>query len=255
MSEAQATLSSDRGDERAPPLAGKLAVVTGGTRGIGRAIAAALRARGASVIATGTKPEGDVPQGCRYVQLKLEDRQSVESMCRLIEREAPHILVNNAGMSSAAAIENADMDEVLRVHEVNLVAPMRLCQAAVAGMKRNRWGRIVNITAVPSAYGRKARGIGGSSKAAMEAMTASLAAEFGSYGILANSVAPGFIETEALRALYTAEQLKAFADVVPIKRLGTPEEIASLVVWLAGPENGYLTAQHLFVDGGFGRMR
>ena len=237
------------------PLAGKLAVVTGGTRGIGRAIAAALSARGASVIATGTKKEGDVPAGCRYVQLKLEEPPSVESLCRLIEREAPHILVNNAGMSSSAAVENADMDDLLRVHEVNLMAPMRLCQAAVAGMKRHHWGRIVNITAVPSAYGRKARAIGGSSKAALEAMTASLAAEFAPYGILANCVAPGFIETEALRALYSAAQLKALSDVVPMKRLGTPEEIAALVVWLAGPENGYLTAQHLFVDGGFGRMR
>jgi NAD(P)-dependent dehydrogenase (short-subunit alcohol dehydrogenase family) len=238
-----------------PSLEGKLAVVTGGTRGIGRAIAAAMRARGAAVIATGTKIAGGVPAGCRFVQLKLEDRQSVESLCRLILHEAPHILVNNAALSSAAAVENADMDEVLRVHETNLMAPLRLCQAAVLGMKRHGWGRIVNITAVPAAYGRKGRAIGGSSKAALEAMTASLAAEYAPYGILANCVAPGFIETEALRALYSAAQVKALAEIVPVKRLGTPEEVASLVVWLTGPENGYLTGQHLFADGGFGRVR
>lgn len=237
------------------PLKGKLAIVTGATRGIGRAIAAALLTRGAEVIATGTKPDGEGPPGSRYAALRLEDPVSVESLCRRIAREAPHILVNNAGMSSAATIESVDIDEVLRVHEVNLVAPMRLCRAALPGMKRHGWGRIVTITAVPSAYGRKGRGVGGSSKAAMEAMTASLAAEVAPHGILANSVAPGFIETEALGALYSREQIRALADGIPVKRLGTPEEVASLVVWLASPENGYLTAQHLFADGGFGRMR
>ncbi|MFO0997794.1 MAG: SDR family NAD(P)-dependent oxidoreductase [Alphaproteobacteria bacterium] len=236
-------------------LEGKLAVVTGGTRSIGRAIVEALLARGASVIGTGTKPAGEVPKGCRYHCLKLEDRQSVEQFCGVIEKEAPHILVNNAGVSSPATAEELRMDDVERVHEINLIAPLRLCQAAVKGMKRHGWGRIVNLTAVSGIFGRKARANYGSSKAALDGMTASLAAEYGADGILANCVAPGFIETDVLRSLYSAEQLKALADLVPTKRLGTAEEIASLVAWLCGPENGYVTGQNIVIDGGFGRVR
>jgi 3-oxoacyl-[acyl-carrier protein] reductase len=236
-------------------LRGKLAVVTGGTRSIGRAVVDEFLARGAVVIGTGTKPAADVPKGCRYHHLQLEDRQSVERLCRLIEQEAPHILVNNAGVSSPAAFEDLRMEEVERIHEIQLVAPLRLCQAAVPGMKRHGWGRIVNLTAISGVYGRTSRANYGSSKAALDGMTASLAAEYGAHGILANCVAPGFIETDVLRSLYSAEQLKALAETVPTKRLGTAEEIASLVAWLSGPENGYVTGQNIVIDGGFGRVR
>lgn len=236
-------------------LAGKLALVTGGSRSIGRAIVDEFLSRGASVIGTGTKPHVEMPKGCRYVQLKLEDRQSVESLCRVVESEAPHILINNAGMSSPGAIEDLDMADVERIHEINLVAPMRLCQAAVKGMKRHGWGRIVNITAVSGIWGRKTRANYGSSKGGLDGLTASLAAEMGRYGILANCVAPGFIDTDVLKGLYTDAQRKALAETVPVKRLGTAEEIASLVAWLSGPENGYVTAQNIVIDGGFGRVR
>ena len=183
-------------------LAGKLALVTGGSRSIGRAIVDEFLARGASVIGTGTKPHIEMPKGCRYVQLKLEDRQSVESLCRVIEGEAPHILVNNAGQSSPGAIEDLDMADVERIHEINLVAPMRLCQAAVKGMKRHGWGRIVNITAVSGIWGRKTRANYGSSKAGLDGLTASLAAEMGQYGILANCVGDGVLAQRAPDALW-----------------------------------------------------
>ncbi len=235
--------------------AGKLAVVTGGTRGIGRAVVEELRARGADVIATGTNAAGDLPAGCRYVRLVLEDARSVETMCALIAREAPHILINNAGVSAPGAIDDLDMDEVARVHDINLVAPLHLCRAALKGMTGHGWGRIVNLTAVSGIWGRKGRANYGSSKAGLDGMTASIAAEYGPHGVLANCVAPGFIETDVLRALYSAEQLKALADTVPVRRLGTAQAVAALVVWLAGTENTYVTAQNIVIDGGFGRAR
>ena len=236
-------------------LAGKLAIVTGGTRSIGRAVVEGLLARGAAVIGTGTRPRGDVPKGCRYAQLRLEDRQSVEALCRVIESEQPHILVNNAGSSSFALIEDLDLADVERVHEMHVVAPLRLCQAAIPGMKAHRWGRIVNITAISGIWARKTRANYGSAKAALDGMTANLAVEVALHGILANCVAPGFIDTDVLKRNYTEEQRRAMANSVPVKRLGTSKDIAAMVVFLAGPENGYVTAQNIVVDGGFGRLR
>ena len=236
-------------------LAGKLAVVTGGTRSIGRAVVERLLARGADVIGTGTKPDGDVPKGCRYAQLQLENPQSVESFRRVIESEQPHILINNGGTSSFATIEDVDLADVERIHEMHVVAPLRLCQAAIPGMKRHRWGRIVNITAVSGIWGRLTRTNYGSAKAALDGLTANLAAEVGAHGILANCVAPGFIDTDVLKKNYSEAQRKAMADSVPVKRLGTAADIADMVVFLAAPENGYITAQNIVVDGGFGRVR
>lgn len=236
-------------------LAGKLAVVTGGTRSIGRAVVDGLLARGAAVISTGTKPHVEMPKGCRHVQLQLEDRQSVESVCRVIESERPHILVNNAGTSSFSTIEDIDLADVERVHEMHVVAPLRLCQAALPGMKRHGWGRIVNITAISGIWGRKTRANYGSAKAGLDGLTANLAAEVGAHGILANCVAPGFIDTDILKKNYTEAQRREMADSVPVKRLGTAQDIASMVVFLSGPENGYITAQNIVVDGGFGRVR
>ena len=236
-------------------LAGKLAVVTGGTRSIGRAVVERLLARGADVIGTGTKTDGDVSEGCRYAQLQLENPQSVESFRRVIESEQPHILINNGGTSSFATIENVDLADVERIHEMHVIAPLRLCQAVIPGMKHHRWGRIVNITAVSGIWGRPTRTNYGSAKAALDGLTANLAAEVGAHGILANCVAPGFIDTDVLKKNYTEAQRKAMADSVPVERLGTAADIADTVVFLVGPENGYVTAQNIVVDGGFGRIR
>lgn len=236
------------------PLQGKLAVVTGATRGIGRAIAARLAADGADVIGTGTKPSGSLPDGCRYQQLRLDDDSSVESMCRMIEREAPHILVNNAGVSNPQSWAEIDAKTFRATHQIDLVAPMLLCKAAVPGMRRHGWGRFVGITALSGTFiGRKTRAAIASAKAGLDALHATLAADLAADGILANCVAPGFTDTDVLKELFKPEEIAAIAERIPMKRLGTPEEIASLVAFLAGPDNTFITGRQIVIDGGYAR--
>ncbi|MFO0998059.1 MAG: SDR family oxidoreductase [Alphaproteobacteria bacterium] len=238
----------------AGPLEGKRAVVTGATRGIGRAIAARLAADGADVIGTGTKPSGALPAGCRYHALRLEDDASVEAMCRTIEREAPHILVNNAGVSNPQGWAEIDAKTFRATHQIDLVAPMLLCKAAIPGMRRHGWGRFVGITALSGTYiGRKTRASIASAKAGLDALHATLAADLAEDGILANCVAPGFTDTDVLQQLFKPEEIAAIAERIPMKRLGKPEEIAALVAFLAGPDNSYITGRQIVIDGGYVR--
>ena len=236
------------------PLAGRRAVVTGATRGIGRAIAARLVAEGAEVVGTSTKPSAAVPDGCRHAQLVLEDPASLETFARLIEQSAPHILVNNAAIVNLKPFEEIEEAEFRRIHRVNLLAPMRLCKAAVPGMKRHGWGRIVNIASIWGPAARASRAAYSATKSGLDVMTASLAHECAAHGVLANCVSPGFTETEMLRQIYDAERLKALAETTPMKRLCKPEEVAAFVAWLSGPENTYITGQNLMIDGGFARF-
>lgn len=236
-------------------LSGKLAVVTGASRGIGRAVAERLAAQGAEVVGTSTKEGGGIPAGCRHEVVRLDDAASVAAFCETIGRLAPHILVNNAGVANPQTFEAIDDAEFRRVHEINLMAPMAICRAALPGMKRHGWGRIVNVTSIWGPLSRVARSTYASTKAALDGLTGCLAAETASHGILVNGVAPGFTETEMIKTIFPPDKLDALAKSVPMKRLAQPEEIAKVVVWLAGPENGYIAGQNILVDGGLSRVR
>ncbi len=165
----------------------------------------------------------------------------------------PDVLVNNAGINRLAPFEDTDPDTFLRIHHVNVFAPMMLCRSVVPGMRKRRWGRILNVASVWSLRSLSGRGAYSASKFGLDGLTAALAAEVAADNVLANCVSPGFIDTELLRGMMDAKQIAALTARVPMGRLGQPEEIAAFVAWLAGPENTHISGQNIAIDGGYTR--
>jgi 3-oxoacyl-[acyl-carrier protein] reductase len=232
-------------------LEGKLALVTGASRGIGHAIAAELVKQGAKVIGTATSEAGaaNVP-GVGKV-LNVRDAAQTDALIEAVQKEFGDILilVNNAGITRdnlALRMKDADWDEVM---ETNLRAVFRLSRAVMRGMMKARWGRIINITSVVGASGNPGQANYAAAKAAVVGMTKSLAREIGSRNITVNCVAPGFIDTDMTRAL-PDEQKKALLTQIPLGRLGKVEDIAAAVAYLASPGADYVTGTVLHVNGG-----
>jgi 3-oxoacyl-[acyl-carrier protein] reductase len=232
-------------------LEGKIALVTGASRGIGHAIAGQLLKDGAKVIGTSTSEAGakNVP-GIGMVL----DVRNAEACSRLIEDiEKQHgaiaILVNNAGITRdnlALRMKDAEFDEVI---DTNLRAVFRLSRAVMRGMMKARWGRIISITSVVGASGNAGQANYAAAKAAVAGMTRSLARELGRRHITVNCVAPGFIETDMTHAL-PEESKAALLGQIPLGRLGTPQDVAAAVAYLASPAAGYVTGAVLHVNGG-----
>ena len=227
-------------------LEGKLALVTGASRGIGYAIAEALRKQGANVVGTATGEAGlrNIPGG------KILDVRNAEQCDALIKELGDiAILVNNAGITRdnlALRMKDAEFDEVI---ETNLRAVFRLSRAVMRGMMKARWGRIINITSVVGASGNPGQANYAAAKAGVVGMTKALAAELGSRNITVNCVAPGFIDTDMTRAL-SEDQRKALLGQIPLGRLGTAQDVAAAVAYLVSPGGGYVTGAVLHVNGG-----
>jgi len=230
------------------------AVVTGGSRGIGYAIAERLIEDGLEVIVTGTKKNGKHPVGSIYYQVDFLDEASTNNFISYLKKQQINILINNAGINKIGNFSSIDINDFDRILKVNLRVPFQLCQAVIPFMENNKWGRIVNITSIFGNISKEYRAPYSSSKFGLDGMTAALAAEVSEKGILANSVGPGFIDTDLTREVLGAKGISKIESQIPIKRLGQAREIASLVSWLVSDENTYMTGQNLMIDGGFSRV-
>lgn len=229
----------------------KRALVTGGTRAIGAAIAEALLEAEHEVIVTGTSPDGKAPKGCSYLPCDFTDLDAVHALGKQIARLELSVLVNNAGTRSVAYVEGFDTDGFLNLQQVNVTAPFFLCRAVIPGMRERGFGRIVNLTSVFSVVSKPGRSAYSMSKLGLLGMTRALALEVAADNVLVNCLGPGFVETEAtIRTLGEAGLAEMIAQV-PMGRLAQPEEIAHYVVFLASEANTYMTGQNMIVDGGF----
>jgi len=230
------------------------ALVTGATRGIGYAIAKRLVDDGYYVVATGTEVNGAVPVGTEYQQVNFLDSLSLEKFANTIKTLGVNILVNNAGINKIDAFDKINYNDLNDIINVNLKAPFLLCQKVLPYMKEKEWGRIVNISSIFGHITKEYRASYSTSKFGLDGMTAALAAEVSEFNILANCVGPGFIDTDLTRKVLGMDGILELQQRIPIKRLGKPEEIASLVSWLVSDENTYVTGQNIIIDGGFSRV-
>jgi len=242
-------------------MTGRKALVTGATGGLGGAIARALHAQGATVTISGTRRAaldalaGELGERVHVEEANLSDKASVEALVPAAEAAMGglDILVNNAGITKDGLFMRMKDDDWDTVIAVNLTAAFRLSRAAVKGMMRRRYGRIVNISSVVGATGNAGQGNYAASKAGLVGMSKALAAEVASRGITVNAIAPGFIESPMTDAL-NDKQRAAILDSVPAGRLGTGADVASAVVYLASEEAAYVTGHTLHINGGMAML-
>ncbi len=241
-------------------LTGKLVLVTGASRGIGQAIALTLGNAGATVIGTATSEKGAEAISKKFTEHKItgqgmilnvtDDNNIAELMKNINEQYgAVDILINNAGITRDNILMRMKQEEWDEIIDTNLASVFKMSKAVLRGMMKKRAGRIISITSVVGAMGNSGQTNYAAAKAGIMGFTKSLAREVGSRGITVNTVAPGFIQTDMTDAL-PDEQKKALASQIPMTRLGTVDEIAQTVLFLAGEGGSYITAQTIHVNGG-----
>lgn len=243
-------------------LKNRTALITGGTRGIGAAIANTFAQANASVIITGTQEEtvarrvnelNSISQReVRGWVADFTDPSATESVCAQIRKlSSLDILINNAGTNLIVPIDKIKAADLARIMALNLQAPTLLSGAAAVLMKQKRWGRILNIASIWSVLTKPGRAMYTASKFGIVGLSKTSAADLGSYNILVNALSPGFTLTDLTRATVPAEERNNLAQQVPLRRFAQPEEMANVALFLCSELNTYITGQNIVADGGF----
>ncbi len=230
------------------------ALITGGTRGIGFSAAERLIKDGLDVIVTGTSDNGTGPEGSQYLCVDFGNDKLLADLIRFLKSNNIDILINNAGINKVGKFTDINRHDFDNILHVNLRVPFLLCQAVIPFMKKNKWGRIVNITSIFGHITKEYRASYSSSKFGLDGMTAALAAEVSEFGILANCIGPGFVDTDLTRSVLGEKGIRELKDRIPIKRLAKVNEIASAISWLVSDDNTYMAGQNIIIDGGFSRV-
>lgn len=213
-------------------------LVTGASRGIGKAISELYRSDGYRVY-TPSRDEMDLG--------------TIESVKKFISenKDGFDIIINNAGINEINILGELEQDNIDDMININLVSPMLLIDGFIGGMKKNGFGRIVNIASIWSVTSKGGRGVYSATKRGIHGITTTAAVEYGQYGVLTNTVSPGFTLTDLTRKNNSEEAIKAISETIPVKRMAEVDEIAKVVCYLGSDKNTYINGQNIVVDGGF----
>jgi 3-oxoacyl-[acyl-carrier protein] reductase len=220
-----------------PVMSDKVALITGGSRGIGKAIAAALSEQGCKVVTPSRE------------ELNLSDTQSVHSF--FAQAPAFDILVNNAGINVLAGLDQLDPAVWQDMIQVNLTSPMLLMKLASENMKAKKWGRILNVSSMFSLITKERRAAYSATKSALNGLTRTAAVELGAHNVLVNAICPGYVMTQLTQQNNSPEDIARIEQTIPMRRMAAPAEIAEIASFLCSERNTYLTGQTIVVDGGF----
>lgn len=243
-------------------FSGQTALVTGGTRGIGKQIADDLRALGADLILTGRDMEQvahlnreagqDGKYRRKYIAVDFTNKESTHDFLNQLSKiNKIDICINNAGINRINYIDETLLEDWHDIQAVNLEAPFLITRAVSRIMKANRYGRIVNISSIFGVISKAKRSLYSISKFGLRGLTVSSSIELAPYNILVNTVSPGFVQTELTERILNKDEMDKLAEQVPIGRFAKPEEIANAVIFLSSKQNTYITGHNLIIDGGF----
>jgi len=238
---------------------GKTALITGATRGIGKATAKIFLDAGAQVILTGTNSteveeliHKNINPQVRWVTADFSTKGDIDKfLCKLKLMGQIDVIINNSGINNIKPFMNYSIDEYQQLLNVNLIAPMLIVQSVISKMKKRRFGRIINIASIWSQISKSQRVLYTTSKTGLLGFTRSLAVEYGDSNILVNAVSPGFTLTELTEKSLSAVERQTLSDQIPLHRFASTNEIAKTVLFLASDLNTYITGQNIIIDGGF----